>query len=293
MHQHLPQLQYYNPRPDRAVRSRGYGNGSVGASSRPRLRVAPRRVRQERGTALGGPEVARRGEVVETVQEVEDQEIVRGDEEVLIQEQSAREPRHNTAPDNPSAEETNEVQEPAATPDSPAPSDLIHDGRTSTLHHPPMTPPPSSPIAAEEDSSTNAQNPPISLEQPEKQQQPASASSATQPPPSAPPPPPPPPQIKFGDYLPNHNPNAPSSPSSPSSSSNNPPQNRHTYDELIRPLVDPTLPPAPGMKEITRILLDFRSPWDRSDGVGGDEGGYMREFELEKGEDEWGREMGQ
>lgn len=277
MHQHLPQLQYYNPRPDRAVRSRGYGNGSVGTSSRPRLRVAPRRVRQERGTALGGPEVARRGEVVETVQEVEDQEIVKGDEEVLIQEQSAREPGHSTAPDNPSAEETNEVQEPAATPNSPAPSDLIHDGRTSTLHHPPMTPPPSSPVAAGEDSSTNAQNPQISLEQPEEQQQPASASSATQPPP----------QIKFGDYLPNHNPSAPSS---PSSSSNNPPQHRHTYDELIRPFVDPTLPPAPGMKEITRILLEFRSPWDRSDGAGGDEGGYMREFELE---DEWGREMGQ
>ena len=151
--------------------------------------------------------------------------------------------------------------------------DLIHGNITSSLFRTPMTPPPSSPMAAEEGPS--AQETTGSAEQPEQQERAA----------------PPAPRMQFGDWLPGHGPEeSVSNPLTP---------HVHTYDELIRPLVDPTLPPAPGMAEITRILQDCQSLTDPSYRPGVDEedpdlpslmlrppvSEYMRQFQEQRDED--------
>lgn len=62
--------------------------------------------------------------------------------------------------------------------------------------------------------------------------------------------------MEFGDWLPGRG------PENSAASQPTPMPHIHTYDELIRPLVDPTLPPAPGMAKITEILQECQSERD-------------------------------
>lgn len=171
-------------------------------------------------------------------QELEEQEVAAGGNENGTQDSLTGEMGRSTAQGEPSSGEMSEGEEESATSDEPAVNDTINKEGESSPPQAPLTPPPSSPPAAEETTPSNiSQNPP---EQHEHQDHS--------------PPPAPQPQINNHPTTPNLNNNTAT------------PQTQHIYtlDELIRPLVDPTLAPAPGMAEITRILQSYRSPRDPS-----------------------------
>lgn len=227
-HQHLPQLQYYRPRPDRAVRHRGLGNSDTDGLSDPRVRSALRPATQDDDTSPEAPVVAGK-ELTEQEQEVEEQEVAAVEDENGNQDSLAGEMGRSTAQGEPSSGEMSEGEEESAALDDPATDDPVHKESESNLPPAPMTPPPSSPLASQES--------------PEHHQQQDHS-----------PPPAPQPQIN----------NHPPAPEPQNNTATPPTQHVHTLDELIRPLVDPTLAPAPSMAEITRILQTFRSPWDPS-----------------------------
>ncbi len=240
VHEHISSLQHYLPRPEKAVRRHGYKNVDSEIGSRPSFPEANSPARQDQNGEPEEPEVVGNSEAVETGRENEDREVAGGDDEITTQEeqlppifeQSATQPESTP-------EETAGDQEVAATSDDAAAEELSNEGPSSRFQAP-MTPPPSSPLASENDSSSHS--PQMSLDGPEEQH------SATDPAP----------HNQFGDWLPGHGPNATVS---------NIPDTQHvrTFDELIRPLVDPALPPAPGMVDITRILRDLRSTRDHEE----------------------------
>lgn len=237
-HQHLPQLQYYRPRPDKAARHRGHGTSQIDSPSRLRPRAALQTTRQDHGRSLGESDVAGNEEVPAHGQEAEEQEVVADRRENDTQGSSTGEMGRGAARGESFSEEMSEVEGRSVALDDEATDDTIHREAESSLPQAPMTPPPSSPVAAEEE--PPAQVSPISSEQHEHQHHS--------------PPPAPQPQIDNQPPTPNLNNNIATPPT----------QHVHTLDELIRPLVDPTLAPAPSMAEITRILQTFRSPWDPS-----------------------------
>lgn len=236
-HQHLPQLQYYRPRPDRAVRHRGLGNSNTDGLSSQRVRPALRPATQDDDTSSEAAVMAG-DELAGQEQNVEEQAVAAGDNENGTQGSLTGEMGQSAAQKEPSSEETSEVEEGSAALENPATDEPVHKESESNLPAAPMTPPPSSPPAAEETIPSK-----ISQESPEHQQQQDHS-----------PPPAPQPQID----------NHPPAPEPQNTTATPPTQHVHTLDELIRPLVDPTLAPAPSMAEITRILQTFRSPWDPS-----------------------------
>lgn len=231
-HQHLPQLQYYRPRPDRAVQNRGFGN------SGPRVRPARRTARQDHDTSPEEPVVAGNEEVAGQEQKIEDRGAEASDNGHDTQDSFTGEMGRGADHSESFSGEMSEVEERSAVLDDEVTDDTVHKESESSVPQAPMTPPPSSPVAAEEESSAHAS--PISSNEHEQSPSPAS--------------PPPPPQPSNDPTFPEPQNNTPVSPT----------QHIHTLDELIRPLVDPTLPPAPGMAEITRILQTYRSPRDPS-----------------------------
>ena len=245
VHQHLPQLQYYHPRPGRAVHRRGYGKLSRDTSSRPSLVVTLRTARQDRGTFLDGLEVAKKDEVAGPEQETEEWEVVAGDDGTAAQEQFARELERTTAGAERSWEETGEAREAASTSDRPTVVARIQDESTSSLLQAPITPSSSSPMAPKEE--PTAQDSISSAGQENEQQ--SAASSAT--------------PMDFVGWLPGQTP--------VDKAAHRLTPHVHTFEELIRPFVDPTLPPAPGMAEITQILQGFQSLTDPSYYPGVDE----------------------
>lgn len=230
VHQHLPQLQYYHSRPGRAVHYRGYGIPND-TSSRPSLVVTLRIGSRDQSTTQPEPHVS--------------------EHETAAQEQNGEEQDSaNELPTSPSPSVASDLdvdRESVQHVDGvqhllPEHRNPIHDEGTLTLFQAPMTPPPSSPLGTEEVPS--AQN---STASPEEQSEQRSSA-------------PPTPQIEFGDWLPGR------SPDNNNNNNNNPATHLtphiHTYDELIRPLVDPTLPPAPGMAKITQILQEYQNERD-------------------------------
>ena len=170
-------------------------------------------------------------------EEAGEREVVAGDDGTAAEEQLARGER--------SWGETGEAEEAASRLDRSAVVARIQNESTSSLLQAPITPPPSSPMAAEEDAT--AQDSTRSPEQEDEQQ--SAASSAT--------------PMDFSGWLP------PPTPEDNAAHRLTP--HVHTYDEPIRPFVDPTLPPAPGMAEISQILHGFQSPMDPSYHLGVDE----------------------
>ncbi|CAD6574724.1 MAG: hypothetical protein ASARMPRED_006881 [Alectoria sarmentosa] len=265
LHQHLPELQYYNPRPGRAVHHHGYGDSSGDIASRSSLVVTLRIGSRDQGTAQLEPEAAENEVVARGYGSHEQEALTEGD--TTLPESPPASSDLNVDRGNPQDAGGLFQRLPRQT------RDFVHDDGTSSLFRAPMTPPPSSPMAAEEGSS--AQETTGSGEQPDEQETAA----------------PPAPRMQFGDWLPGHGPEENvANPSSP---------HVHTYDELIRPLVDPTLPPAPGMEEITRILQGCQSLTDPSYRPGVDEEDpdlpslmmrppiteYMRQFQEQGDED--------
>ena len=294
VHQHLPQMQYYHPHPGRAVHYHGYGNSSRDASSRPSLVVSPGIARQAQSTTRPGPEVAKDEVVAE--QNGEEQGAGMSDVEFAEEQAASREVddlQDATTLDGPAVEPSLQDQQRAmqqeentfldgdereifpsanALPISLSLSvgldldvdresvrdvdgvqhllpeqtrDLTHDESTTSLLQAPMTPPPSSPVAADEAPFTQDSN-----GSPEQQEQRQSAASSA-------------PRMGFGDSLPGQEPEE--------SVPDHPTPHIHTYDELVRPFIDPTLPPAPSMGEITRILQEYQSSTDPSYRPGADE----------------------
>ena len=229
VHEHISSLQHYLPRPERAVRRRGYGNVDSEIGSRPSFPEANSPARQDQNGEPEEPEVVDSGEAVETRREIEDQEVQGGDDEITTQEPLPPTLEQSAASPEPTPEETAGDQEVAATSDVPAAEELSNEGPSSHFQAP-MTPPPSSPLASANDAPSYS--PQMSLDGPEEQ------NPATLPEP----------RIQFGDWLPGLGPNE----AAPNT------QHVHAFDELIRPLVDPELPPAPGMVDITQILGDLR-----------------------------------
>ena len=271
VHQHLPDLQYRNPRPSRAVHHHGYGSSDRDASSRPSLVVSLQigGPGQGQGTAQLRSEAAE-DETAAQGESIGEHEAVMSDDETAAQELLSEEQGQTWGYD--AANYRSSLPSLQHVRDAGDRDPIIGEG-ASSLFQAPMTPPPSSPMAAEEGSS--APETPRSAEQPEEQ--------GTAAPPAL--------RVQFGDWLPGQGPkrNA-SSPSTP---------HVHTYDELIRPLVDPTLAPAPGMTEITRILQGCQSLTDPSYRPGVDEEDpdlpslmmrppiteYMQQFQEEPDED--------
>lgn len=231
-HQHLPQLQYYRPRPDRAVQYRGFGN------SGPRIRPARRTARQDDDASPEAPVVAGNEEVPGHEQEAEEQEVAAGGNENDTQDLFTGEMGQSASQSGPSLEEISEVEERLVALDDGVTDDTVHYEGESSLRQALMTPPPSSPPVLEEEPAAQAS--PSSSEKDEQQEH--SPSPVPQPQ--------------------RQNSNDPTTPEPQNNAAIPPTQHIHTLDELIRPLVDPTLAPAPGMEEITRILQTFRSPWD-------------------------------
>ena len=265
VHQHLPELQYYNPRPGRAVHHHGYGDSSRDTASRSSLVVTLRIGSRDQGAPQLEPEAA------------EDEVVARGDgshEQEALMEDDTTLPESSPASSDLKNDRGNPQDAGGMFQRLPRQNrGLVHGDNTSSLFQAPMTPPPSSPMAAEEGPS--APEAPGSAEQPEEQ--------GTAAPPAL--------RVQFGDWLPGQGPKRNAfSPSTP---------HVHTYDELIRPLVDPTLAPAPGMTEITRILQGCQSLTDPSYRPGVDEEDpdlpslmmrppvteYMRQFQEKPDED--------
>lgn len=226
VHQHLPQLKYHNPRPGRAVHYRGYGNHNRDSSSKPSLVISLRIGSRDQGTAHLEPEVAEDGSVAQ-------EENVNKQGVVL---QGSTPEIHLSADDLVTPRLPLGVSDPDANREYVRDADDIlltlpkqeREG-ASSLFQAPITPPPSSPIAAEESSSShNSQNPP----EEQSEQEPATSPAAP---------------MDIGDWLPGQG-----------NAANRLTRHIHTYDELIRPLVDPTLAPAPGMAEITRMLREIQ-----------------------------------
>ncbi len=232
VHHHLSSLQQYLPRLEKAVRRRGYKNADGGAVSRPNSPEAISPAGQEQDGSPEEPEVVESGEAVDTQREIEDGEVAGGDDEITTQEPLPPTLEQSAAQPESTPEETAGNQEVAATSDDAAAEELSNEGPSNRFQAP-MTPPPSSPLASANDAPSHS--PQMSPDGP------AEENPATLPAP----------QIQFGDWLPGLGPHSAAS-TTPDT------QHVHTYDELIRPLVDPELPPAPGMVEITRILRDVR-----------------------------------
>ena len=147
-HQHVPQLQYFHPRPGRAVRYHGYRSRNRDASSRSSLVVTLRVPRPDHGFPLGGREVAGDEEVAEAELNKEEWEVVMGDDETAhTQEQFAQK---RTAQGESSLGETDEPQEPAAMLNGPAADEMTHNQSTSIPPQAPMTPPPNPPVPSDE-----------------------------------------------------------------------------------------------------------------------------------------------
>lgn len=194
------------------------------------VRPARRTARQDHETSPEEPVVAGNEEVAGQDQEMEDRGAEASD-------------KGNDAQDSFTGEMGRGAvhgEEGSAVLDHEITDDTVHKKNESSVPQAPMTPPPSSPVAAEEELSAQAS--PISSNEHEQQEQ------------SPSPAPPPPPQPS----------NDPTNPEPQNNTPVSPTQHIHTLDELIRPLVDPTLPPAPGMAEITRILQTYQSPRDPS-----------------------------
>ncbi len=232
-HQHLPQLQYYNPRLGRAVHYHGYGNSSRDtSSSRPSLVVTFRTARQGHGDSLEEPEANGNDEVAEPEQKPKERGAVASDDQTAAHEQLTRELGRNTAQGESSARETDEVQETAAaTSRSPAVDDSIQNESRSNLFQVPMTPPASSPFAAEEDSTAQ---PPTRSPEPENSQHPAPSST---------------PSIAFGDWLPGQRPD-------PNATSTILTPHTHTSSSSSSSDDDPT---TERMAELTRRIQSFQS----------------------------------
>ena len=232
VHEHISSLQHYLPRPERAVRRRGYGNVDSEIGSRPSFPEANSPARQDQHGEPEEPEVVEGGEAVETQQDIENREVAGGDDEITTQEPLPPTLEQSAAQPEPTPEETAGDREVAATSDNPAAEEFLNEGPSSHFQAP-MTPPPSSPLASANDAPSHS--PQMSPDGP------AEENPATLPAP----------QIQFGDWLPGLGPNSAAS-TTPHT------QHVHSYDELIGPLVDPALPPAPGMVDITQILGDLR-----------------------------------
>lgn len=271
MHQHLPDLQYRNPRPSRAVHHHGYVISDRDASSQPslvvRLQIGGRGWGQ--GTAQLQPEAAE-DEAAAQGESVSEHGAVMSDDETaaqkLVSEEQGQTRGYDAANYRSSLPNLQHIR------DAGDRDPIIGEG-TSSLFQAPMTPPPSSPLAAEEGPSSHGSQESLK----EQSEEESAALPAV--------------QMEFGDWLPGQGPkrNA-TNPLTP---------HVHTYDELIRPLVDPTLAPAPGMAEVTRILQGCQSLTDPSYRPGVDEEDpdlpslmmrppvteYMRQFQEEPNED--------
>lgn len=228
-HQHLPQLQYYNPRLGRAVHYHGYGNSSRDTSSfRPSLVVTFRTARQGHGGSLEESEANGNDDVVEPEQEIQERGAVAGDDGTAVHEQLAQELENTTKRDETSSGKTDDVQETAAaTSHGPAIHDSIHNKSQSNLLQATMTPPASSPFAAEEESIAQ---PPTRSPEPENSQYPAA---------------PPTPSIQFGDWLPGQRPD-------PNATSAPPPR--------THPSSSSSSSPTQQMAELHRRIQSFQSP---------------------------------
>ena len=162
VHQHLPQLQYYHPRPSRAARYRGYENPVRNASTPRSLGTAPQSARQDQGGSMKESDVAGNEQAARQDQETKEPEVVTGDVENVTHKQTSTDMSRQSIPqDDPSPEETDKLGQGSL------PLEGVADGDTMPLIplQAPMTPPPSSPTAAEEkasakDSEQQQQQPP-------------------------------------------------------------------------------------------------------------------------------------
>lgn len=182
---------------------------------------------------------------MEQEQEVEGQEFAAVDNEDGMRDLLLGERERSDTDGEPFWEEMSEDEEDYPMLIEPTINDNMHNDAESSLRQTLMTPPPSSPLAFHETPSHISQNPPAQHE--EQQYSPSPA---------------PPPQIQPQPTT-NNNHTTPQPQAPPSI----PPTQHwhiHTLDELIRPLVDPTLAPAPAMAEITATLSTYRSPRDPS-----------------------------
>ena len=228
--------------------------------------------RPDHGFPLGGREVAGDEEVAEAELNKEEWEVVMGDDETAhTQEQFAQK---RTAQGESSLGETDEPQEPAAMLNGPAADEMTHNQSTSIPPQAPMTPPPNPPVPSDEPPFAHDSNQP-----PEQHHEQEPSSSPAQ-------------QTQLSDQLPRQHPQA--------ATARHLPSHPLTYDELIRPFLNPHLPPAPGMREITQILQDIGSLGDGSYQPGVDEEEdadlpslmmrppvteYMRQFERDTDEE--------
>lgn len=206
MHQHRPHLQYYLPRPGRAVYRPGYGLSNGDTISPPSLILTLR--------------IPRPGQCASHVQS----KTAENDEEAVETASLAQESKQ-AVPSPKAAEANRHAPAKLGSPTANAP--------TSTLHDPPPTPPPSSPVPLSEAPSHHRSEPNLS-----EHHTPSTPAL-------------PAPEPNNNTLLQSQEPEPERTTTIPS-----PPTN-YTYDELIRPLANPTAPPAPGMAHLTQILQDL------------------------------------
>lgn len=271
MHQHLPQLQYYNPRPGRAVQRHGYRNFGGTTTSQPSLIVSLRIARQAQGASEADAEVEPEPAEYEAAALEPDGEENGADladvglaEDQQADLEKAHDVRDAATEHEPAAErsyqdnegwigqEENTLVQGNGLQFYPNADDLrasgvlsarsiLDDDQESIQEVEGMEP-----SLPEQDQSTfhNEGNP--SLFQP----------PAT-PPPSSPPAPEETPSTQISDPSPDQQPATSPTPRVESGDGQQPPA--LTYDELIRPFLDPHLPPAPGMEGMTRMLQSLKA----------------------------------